>query len=823
MAVLRHHIGVQAPPHRPSLIQAVEEHAPAADEEDPAYLDVVLDCQRVQTALAVKNGELEELIVQRMAVPYPYSLIIFGPRGVGKTAMFIQLEKQLSSRARDLQETVRSIASDRSPCASPVPLPSISPTGEGPATSSINTSFAAAFSKSVQGDRYTNTTPVVGPSFAPSPAAPPTPPPSTSALLVNECLRMAGADVAPLDEGSELTALSDSMSPKTSLKPGNTPHFKPTKYSKAASAAQLKKKAEIAYAHKEWRRSRVNLQSIQFYLAAVEDASFRPWVVDLFLWDVNDPRAAGMFYYGAKCVCLMFDCNDSSSFEQVKTLHAEAKRVSSRSSFILIGNKADLREEHQANPRRSSSGAPIEPPAPAEVENFCEAEGMKYFECSALDSSSVEHLTNHVQGQVESSTKDHWAEEAAVPGSAERRVDMRVDKAHQEQERLTGVPRREHRRPSLARLAALRRNDSLARMKARFQEHKAGAIVGRKGEVEREDSEAEEEEWDEQRWDFKIGEGPNVLWPDTVGDTRRRWRADEVRGVFNRLDEDGVGSVTREQFLGLWRAAGESEEGGGALLDQFLKSPSDRLSFAEFGLILLRLGPRRGEAFLFPTRGVSAFDPRPRGELSADYQLLNDTFGEDKMYPPVGKRSGVFHPHSQSEMLRIFNSLQPEPDGRVPRETLRLFLRQYSPDPDGHQARALRAYPERVSLAEFAMLVAQVPNPLSDPAPTPFLLRCRGMGAKFPEDQSKVPVTGPQLRKHWRQLVARVPDSEPGCPARVPTEAVCDWVLSNLPANEAPPRVAVRTYISKANGHTPSEFVGYQTFAATALRFVSAS
>eukprot|EP00662_Eupelagonemidae_sp_cell21_P019241 gene19241-54210_t len=212
MASLRHHTGNEPPPHRESFLKSTVSPDPAADERrDEKYQRVLAECDALNAELLAKEQELLQRTRDRMAAPYPYSLLILGARGVGKTALFIQLERQLQSRAAELEQTVRSLAESFQPGGSCATRPCGSPGGD--ATS---------------GDSH----------LAASRLTPP---------------RASGAPPVPPSPG--LLSTGPTGTPPQSL-----------------GASQPR---SAAYAHREWRRSGVNLQTVQLYLAAIEGPTLK--------------------------------------------------------------------------------------------------------------------------------------------------------------------------------------------------------------------------------------------------------------------------------------------------------------------------------------------------------------------------------------------------------------------------------------------------------------------------------------------------------------------------------------------------------------------
>eukprot|EP01062_Namystynia_karyoxenos_P066834 TRINITY_DN60753_c0_g1_i1.p1 TRINITY_DN60753_c0_g1~~TRINITY_DN60753_c0_g1_i1.p1 ORF type:complete len:847 (+),score=277.56 TRINITY_DN60753_c0_g1_i1:90-2543(+) len=815
MAALGHHVGAERPPRRPSFEEVIKPPAPRIDEEaDELCQKLEAECRDVAAEMLGKESELDELVHTRMGAPYPYSLLIVGPRGVGKTALFIQLERQLMAKANEMESTARRQRTPQSQ-ASPAPHPAMSPTVDG--------SFAR-----------------------PSPGAlgrgMPTP-------LEAEVLAMAGMRRDVLSETPSFTNQSLLESPPS-----------------GASQHPHQQETDSAYAHREWRRSKVNLQTIQLYLAAVEGASLRPWVVDLFLWDVNDPQAAETLYFGAKCVCLMYDCTVRTSFLAARELYYHARRHCGRASFVLIGNKSDLRQEAArraaacAEQRQlaglDESAAPpgSAPPSEEEVARFCKEEKLAFFECSALDQSSVGHVTAHVQGQVEGCTRDPWAEEGAVPGSAEQRVNERVDRSYARQLELGGAPRRDQRRPSLSRLAALRRSESLDRMRARFAAQgpaaqpeapppaapPAAGSPGSEASVGLELEEADEVEILDVA-DFGIGRGPNVLWPRAGAPlqgvaARQARRAAGLRALFDAADAEGRGWITPQQLLSVWEfSGGESEDEVVALASQFREGgcglpaaggEEHRIGFPEFGMLMLRLRPAHGELFLFPTRGESAFSRRPGRGLLPHYKRICDTFGESLLYPSVGRRTELLRPSPEQVMRALFNSFRPLKSGLVAKADLAAFLIKHGPETEKQVHRMLATYTASpdgmLSYPEFAMVIARVTNPLCDPVYTPFMFRCRGT-AEFPDDQSRVPLGQRQLRRLWRELLQGLPERE-GPQAEVPLRVVCDWILSRDWMGTSVARDRVRELAERVSARRcPDEEapVGFDTFATLTLKLVS--
>ncbi|UCE14185.1 MAG: GTP-binding protein [Candidatus Heimdallarchaeota archaeon] len=103
--------------------------------------------------------------------------------------------------------------------------------------------------------------------------------------------------------------------------------------------------------------------------------------VKLVLWDLAGQQRFGCvrpgFYYGARVALIVFDLQNRGSFFDVKHWIRELRRHSSKTPFILVGNKTDLHKREVTK---------------EEATRLAQEFSVPYFETSALHGDNVEEL-----------------------------------------------------------------------------------------------------------------------------------------------------------------------------------------------------------------------------------------------------------------------------------------------------------------------------------------------------------------------------------------------------------------------------------------------
>ena len=96
------------------------------------------------------------------------------------------------------------------------------------------------------------------------------------------------------------------------------------------------------------------------------------------------------YYEGANAAFVMFDLTNRNSFESVGNWVKELRDYIRDVPMAIVGNKLDLTIENE-HARRISI---------IEGENYCESNGMTYFETSAKTSENVDKVFQYLAQQI---------------------------------------------------------------------------------------------------------------------------------------------------------------------------------------------------------------------------------------------------------------------------------------------------------------------------------------------------------------------------------------------------------------------------------------
>ena len=265
---------------RQSLVQQISKSDPTELTSNIKYQNLLLECKEVNSLIEKKEIDLDDLNSKRLQKSYPYSLLIVGSRGTGKTMLFVNLQIQITLLAHQLRLEASKISSTESDIT----------------------------------------------------------------IGIKSC-----------DESVSQYTLS------------------------------------------EWNRSPANLYTVPLCLGGISGSSQRPRVADVFLWDARE-QSASSFYYGTKCVIIVFDISDYSTFDLAKNTYDDAvTRCRPGVSFAMVANKVDL-------PNRQVSSD--------QISSYCSSRRISVFECSARDDpSSLNPLAIFIQNEIINCTDDVIAEE----------------------------------------------------------------------------------------------------------------------------------------------------------------------------------------------------------------------------------------------------------------------------------------------------------------------------------------------------------------------------------------------------------------------------
>ncbi|KAJ9467033.1 hypothetical protein DIPPA_00546 [Diplonema papillatum] len=542
---------------------------------------------------------------------------------------------------------------------------------------------------------------------------------------------------------------------------------------------------------RSWQTSETNVNTVR--LAVRADGAAVPDSVTMSVWDVR--KAESAFYYGAKCVIVVFSSFDRASFVAAQQIIAAAQS-SSRPGvvFILVDN--DLGGSSAGAARTSED----------EVAAYCEAHGIARLRVPGDCPASVGALADHLRASVAAAMADPTAEQSrqllARLAHGLSRDDAAATRSNSASPADRGKPDDPNPPPDPLRAPSRMHTSPQAAF-----EHPPPK--------------------------YPVGAGPNTLFPvtgvpldETVSSLAAYARG--LAAAFAAADADGDGLISEAEFRGLYRRApGEAADAGSAVFAQYPPRPCGRrlVDFWQCCVVALRLQPPAACApFLFPVDAaaarvvVTARGAEPPG-LDPRWLREADDFLAGHLYPNVAAaKPACITPRSTlDELLVVFESLQAElaeneaDDGDEPRPLTQARVAEFLTDRCGTpleagareacsffarmlSAGAAGAAEATVSFELFCVIVAAIANPLR--CHPKFLFECPGHATRAADASlSSDPAF---VRRLFENLAVSRESGDESCRRVVPLAALRRWLSGRdtlgLPVSDQTVTAVLRRY-----------------------------